>query len=282
MEDDNTAELTYSGSWTPSVGNFSGGSSRYSTNNGDSVSFTYTAPQNHTLYFGTRKYFSGGQVSVSVDHGTAFTVSLLISGEDVLMRVPLGNLTGGAQHTVLVTNSGTMGTVYFDFFEIAVPSANLPVIAPDSKLTLATDWDTEHSLALPAERTAWLINTLGFTGRANHYVGALWFYELVAQGYAYASGTVTFSGTPIFSEISQILIGLSGSITTATAFESDRRYGGERCQGFRVGHQQRFHGHSRAGGRSGSHHLLASIGIRRQLHHSVGQYRHPRFTGDLR
>jgi len=40
-------------------------------------------------------------------------------------------------------------------------------------LTLATDWDTDHCLALPAERTAWLIKTLGFTGRANHYVGAL-------------------------------------------------------------------------------------------------------------
>jgi hypothetical protein len=29
-------------------------------------------------------------------------------------------------------------------------------------LALATDWDTYHSQALPAERTAWLINELGF------------------------------------------------------------------------------------------------------------------------
>ncbi len=215
VEDDNTSALTYSGSWSSSIGNFSGGSIHYSTITGDSVSFTYTAPQSHTLYLGTREVFNGGQVSVSVDNGTAFTVSLLIPGEDVLMRVPLGALAGGVQHTVLVTNSGSTGSYcYFDFFEIAVPAATLPVIAQDSQVTLATDWDTENSLALAAERTAWQIDTLGFTGRANHYAGALWFYELIAQGYAYASGTVTFSGTPIFSEITEILIGLSGTITT--------------------------------------------------------------------
>ena len=64
------------------------------------------------------------------------------------------------------------------------------------KSTLATDWDTEHSLALAPERTAWFVQSLGFTGRQNHYVGALWFYELVGPGHAYASGTVTFTGTP--------------------------------------------------------------------------------------
>ena len=62
-------------------------------------------------------------------------------------------------------------------------------------MTLATDWDTEHSLALAPERTAWMIDSLGFTGRQNHYVGALWFYELVRTGNVYASGTVTFTGT---------------------------------------------------------------------------------------
>ncbi len=49
-------------------------------------------------------------------------------------------------------------------------------------MTLATDWDTEHSLALAPERTAWMIESLGFAGRQNHYVGALWFYELVEPG----------------------------------------------------------------------------------------------------
>ena len=61
-----------------------------------------------------------------------------------------------------------------------------------------------------------MIKTLGFTGRANNYVGALWYYELVRQGHSYASGTVTFSGTPLFEEgaATEIDIELSGAITT--------------------------------------------------------------------
>jgi len=72
-----------------------------------------------------------------------------------------------------VTHNDTAGLYfYFDFFEIAVPVANLPVIEPDPKLTLATDWDTDHSLALPPERTAWLIKTLGIYGAGEPLCGS--------------------------------------------------------------------------------------------------------------
>jgi hypothetical protein len=49
---------------------------------------------------------------------------------------------------------------------------------------------------LAAERTAWLINKLGFQGRVNHYTGALWFYEIVRPGTVYASLTVTLTALP--------------------------------------------------------------------------------------
>jgi hypothetical protein len=214
--EDSSHDLTYVGAWTQSAPlNFSGGSIHQTTTPDSSVSCTYTAAQNHSLYLGTRKAITGGQVSVVVDGQAAQTVSLLL-GEDILVRILVGALSGGAQHVVTVTHSGANGSdFYFDFFEIAVPTPNLPVIPPDSKVTLATDWDTYHSSALPAERTAWMIDTLGFTGRANHYVGALWFYELVMQGFAFASGSVTFSGTPVFGgPITQVVVGLSGSLTT--------------------------------------------------------------------
>ena len=100
-------------------------------------------------------------------------------------------------HTVAITHAGPAGAdFYFDFLELAVPATTLPVFPDEPRMTLATDWDTDHSLALAPERTAWLIDSLGFTGRQNHYVGALWFYELVNPDNVYASGTVTFGGTP--------------------------------------------------------------------------------------
>ena len=77
-----------------------------------------------------------------------------------------------------------------------MPTTTLPTFPNEPKMTLATDWDTLHSQALAPERTAWLIDTLGFAARANHYVGALWFYELVDSGNVYATATVTFAGGP--------------------------------------------------------------------------------------
>ena len=100
---------------------------------------------------------------------------------------------------------------YFDFFELAVPTHGLPAFPAEPKMTLATDWDTEHSLALAPERTAWMIDSLGFTARQNHYVGALWFYELVNPGNVYATGTVTFAGTPAFSRLVTVTLGQSAA-----------------------------------------------------------------------
>ena len=114
-------------------------------------------------------------------------------------------------HTVVATHTGAAGTeVYFDFLELAVPSADLPVVASQPVVTLATDWDTLHCISLPPERTAWMLTSLNFAGRANHYVGALWFYELVRVGHVYASATVTFSGTPAPNAYVTVTLGQAG------------------------------------------------------------------------
>ena len=100
-------------------------------------------------------------------------------------------------------------------------------------MTLATDWDTDHSIALAPERTAWMIQALGFAGRANHYVGALRHYELVPHNYTYASATVQFNGTPTRSAITTVSIGLIGSPEPTdghSARESVRRHGSKYCQ----------------------------------------------------
>jgi len=224
--EDTAQEVTYSGNWTQGAGNFSGGTIRVTTTPGDSISCTYRASQSHQLYLGTRRTFSGAQVSVVIDQQPATAVNLFLGGEDVLLRIPLGSFSGQGQHTVTLTHAGNPGdSFYFDFFELAVSTTTLPIFAPDPRITLATDWDTDHSIALAPERTAWMIQALGFTGRANHYVGALRHYELAPHNYTYASATVQLNGAPTRSNVTTISIGLSGSPTPPTAIQHVNLFG---------------------------------------------------------
>src|SRR5262249_43503569 len=127
--------------------------------------------------------------------------------EDVLIRVPLGQFPATDRRTVTVTHTGSDGEdVFFDFLEIAMASGELPSFAETPITTLATDWDTDHSLAIAPERTAALIDTLGLRGRANHYVGAMWWYELCNPDNRYASGTIEFAGAPVFGGRTEITI----------------------------------------------------------------------------
>lgn len=91
-------------------------------------------------------------------------------------------------------------SLYFDFVEAAVPADEVRQQVVRRNETLATDWDTDHSVALPAERVAWAMDMLGFRGRANHYVGAILFYEMTNPGAAFAAASVIFEGTPVFSQ----------------------------------------------------------------------------------
>jgi hypothetical protein len=205
--EDNSSQVSYGGDWNVETGNYSGGSIHHSATPTDYLQSTYTANQTHQLYVGTRYTNNGGSITVQVDSDAPQVVSLCLPGEDVLARVCIGQFCGGSPHTVTITNAGSPGTdVYFDFLEIAYPTPNLPTFTAVTDSTLATDWDTNHSLALAPERTAWLINTLGFQGRANHYAGALWFYELYNFGNQYAGTTIEFSGTPEFGGTTEIVL----------------------------------------------------------------------------
>src|ERR1035441_5889659 len=208
IEDDSRGIAYSGGQWSNSIGNFSGGSIHWTTTPGCSLECSYTASTDHTLYLGTRYINTGGQVAVQVDGNAAIAVNLALANEDVLVRVPLGPFGGGVQHKVTITHDGIVGTyLYFDFLEIVLPTNELPDFSVIPAMTLATDWDTNHSIALAPERTAWLIQKLGFSGRANHYIGALWFYELCRRGQQFASATVTFAGDPEFGKITSVSLG---------------------------------------------------------------------------
>lgn len=200
------AAVSYAGTWSESRGNFSGGSIHLTNTEGDAATFVYRATQNHTLYLGTRYTNSGAQLSVTVDGDSVGGPNLHMAEEDVLIRWRVGEY-GSGEHTAVVTHEGPSGAAfYLDFFELVSPSADLPDFPSMPKITAATDWDTDHSLALAPERTAWMLKKLGFEGRANHYVGALLFYELYSKDNVFATGTVTFSGTPAFSDSVSITI----------------------------------------------------------------------------
>lgn len=206
--EDTDSAVTYSGAWNLDTGNYSGSKIHWTQETGDSCTINYSETAQHQLYLGTRLIATGASINVSIDNQPAQTFSLQLSGEDVLIRLPLGSVNAGS-HSVVVTHAGpASSSFYFDFLEIAYPSTNLPDFAPQTELALATDWDTYHSQSLPAERTAWLINKLGFQGRANHYTGALWFYEIVRTGTQYASASVNLTIVqPPNSTLAELQIG---------------------------------------------------------------------------
>ncbi|HEY3742162.1 MAG TPA: hypothetical protein VGL53_20055 [Bryobacteraceae bacterium] len=208
-------DLTPVGTWTPSKGNYSNGTITCTSTTGDSITCPYNATVTHSLYLGTRVIAAGATVQVTVDGTLAATESLTIAGEDVLVRRLIGQYSAGS-HTVVVTNTGSSGTFYFDFLELALPTTDLPTYTTESNITLATDWDTDHSLALAAERTAGMLPALGFLGRHNCYVGALEFYELAPLYYGYASQILTFTGTPNPGDTISIAI-TQGTTTTTIA-----------------------------------------------------------------
>lgn len=209
--EDNHKKVSYYGSnWISIKGNFSGGTIRHTETYGESVTIPYHCPQTHELFLGTRLLSAGAEIAFRVDSETPRVQSLRANGEDALMRIPLGEY-GPGEHTVLISHNGPGGyAFYFDFLEVAIPSSFVTDQPVEETVTLATDWDTDHSIAIPAERTAWMIHSLGFRGRVNHYVGALWFYELYRKDHQYASATVTFTGTPTVNEYSDITIGRVG------------------------------------------------------------------------
>jgi len=195
--EDSAPEVQYQGTWTEARGNYSGGSIRWTTSPGAQVQCSYLATIAHTLYLGTRRADACGQISVQIDSNAPVAINLQLSGEDELVRIPIAQTPNSGTHTVAITYTGPPESCfYFDFLQIAVPSPDLPTFDPQHKLAMATDWDTAHSLALAPERTAWLIYSLGFRGRANHYAGALWFYELVQPDRYTGQPQSRFLGSP--------------------------------------------------------------------------------------
>src|SRR5262249_18626557 len=132
--EDHDIAMSYSGSWTETHGNYSGGTIHHASAPSAAVTLAYQAQISHTLYLGARYVATGATVHINVDGTALADLNLAIAGEDVLFRWPLGTYAAGA-HTVTATIATGGGDFYFDFFELASPASDLPVFDAQAKLT---------------------------------------------------------------------------------------------------------------------------------------------------
>lgn len=204
--EDASRHVEYSGAWSRGEGNYSGGSIHWSDEANASLIIRYSHPREHELYLGSRMQPAGGGVEVSIDAVALRTEHFHVAGEDVLVRRFLKSMPAGT-HEVQIAKGNDGSAFYFDFLEIAHPETSFQPVPGDPQLSVSTDWDTDHSLSIPPERTAAFIRRLGFRGRVNHYAGAMWFYQLRNDGYTHAEATIGFNGVPLFGAATELRIG---------------------------------------------------------------------------
>ena len=256
-----TPQSPMTGHWVEARGNYSGGSIRWTDTPGARVTCTYSANGDHWLYLGTRLADHGGQVTVQVDGGTPVTLGLAKAAEDVLVRVPIAAVSGQAQHTVTITHTGANGTVvYFDFLEIAYPSATLP----DFERNVADDTgDRLGHGPFAGDRT-------GANGVADPEAG------ISRPGESLRRGDVVLRTVPAGAQlcerhdhifrhtgIRQEDAGIPGT-DADRAPESDWRHGGEHRDVLRAADQCGLHGRLGASGRRGADDHVAADGVGRQ------------------
>ncbi|BDC52075.1 hypothetical protein F183_A43900 [Bryobacterales bacterium F-183] len=304
--EDDAREVTKLDTWFTEKGNYSGGSIAYCRDYNAAVRCTYRASATHTLYLGTLLTPRGPLIDILVDGVLVVQDDLFIPGENMLARRLIGEFSAGV-HNVEVRHRGTDTSdlllkqyFYFDFFDVVVPTPDLPTFPVEPKITLASDWDTDHSLPLAPERTAWLVHKLGFHGRHNLYVGALIFYELYRKNHVYASKTITFSGVPVVNAITSlslvrddypidttitlnhlnIVSDTPEKIATAFALELNRGYTGLRAEA--TGNTLKII--SRTMGADGNHWMVtgSAVGTMSLIFSGIGSHFEGGVDGDWR
>ncbi|MDZ7637270.1 MAG: hypothetical protein U5J83_03310 [Bryobacterales bacterium] len=204
--EDSDPAVQYSGLWSHGKGNYSGGSIHWTSDANAEIVIRYFHPQAHELYMGSRALAVGGDASITINGGAPQMERYAVPAEDNLVRRFLQSMPAG-NHEVRIRKASDSSTFYFDYVEIAHPETVFPAVPRDFQLSLSTDWDTDHSLSIPAERTAAFVRRLGYCGRVNHYVGAMWFYQLRNKGFTNAETTVVFEGEPAFGSTTELRIG---------------------------------------------------------------------------
>ncbi len=217
IEDNNTA-CAYTGRWNVEAGFYSRGYAVRSAGPNDSVRVTYQCDQIHDLYLGTSLYKDRGTLTVSLDGGAPTALNCYLDNEPaVVTRRLLGTSIAPGRHTVTLT--GVTGFFYFDFLE-AVVASDLPAPRrPQTDLSPALDYSTDHTYKLSPARLLWNFDQLGYTGPMNEYIGVFWWNQRKRINATIPAATVTFSGA--FKTDDQIFVTIGGQPVGKTVFPGE-------------------------------------------------------------
>lgn len=183
--------------------------SAYSSSEIRKLTITTSCQYTHNIYLGTYCDSDCGQISATLDGSTPVTVDTY--GGGVLSRLLLfSGVTAGA-HTVVLTILSTTNIAstgyyfYFDFLECAVLT-QLLIPTGVSSPAMSLDMDTNNTYMLSPARLLWSLQVSSFVGEIDFYMGVFWWPERSSFNYTYATGTIVFSGTPVFGNVTTITL----------------------------------------------------------------------------
>jgi hypothetical protein len=213
--EDNSNEVTRSGSWVRTTGQYSGGGYSASGNAGDYLQLTYHSPYTHDLYAGVFQDSYSGIALITLD-GTSQPNQDLYGGayDSYRARVRLASGVAPGLHTVRLTVSGAKNAASsgwncnLDFFEAAAPGDWDDPAVVSTNIGFATDFDTA-ALSLSPQRLAWGMHQLGIQGQLDHFIGIGQFCERSRTGGSFPQCVYTFSGTATPND--QILLNFDSS-----------------------------------------------------------------------
>jgi len=216
----------YTGDWSEEAGFYWLGFARATSTPGDTVVVKYHSRHTHYLYVGTSLYTDRGIWEVRLDGDTATDLDCYLNDEPALntRRLVRSGVAAGEHSLELklksTKNAASSGyNVYVDYLEAAV-AGDVPD-APETytDVSVATDWDTDHTYKLPPQRLVWQIGRSGLVGDINHYVGVFWWNQRVRMGGTFPVWTVTFGGTWADGDAAFVTIG--GTTMGKSVFPAD-------------------------------------------------------------
>ena len=208
---------SYTGQWALGDGFYLGGQAKLGQTRA-TVTIGYYSAYQHDVWLATEFNQTGGNMQASLD-GSAATATLNTNGGGAAItarRLLFADVAAGAHRVTLTVESGTL---LFDHLIACVPTAGVPSMLPQTDVSAAFDYSTDHTYKLPPARILWLLNKLGLLGPVNEYIGLFWWNQRTCVGNAPGTAEVCFEGS--FFEGDTIFLNIGGQSCGKTVFGPD-------------------------------------------------------------